>query len=1045
MAKVIQDYMMYVVLILLGVLGNIFHIPLLFGIDFMFGSIAVMIILNRYRLREGILAAIIIHSSTVFLWGHSYALVIFVLEAIWVSWLLQNTKPERRNLVWYDTLFWVFIGIPLVWLFYGFMLQMDYQTVYLVAFKQGVNGMFNALWASMIIAYTPYGKKYLKIDSSNSILFQQALYHALAGLVLTVSIGLITFQTFYSTHDLKNQVLTRLHNTANHNIVSMVNQWFDNEMYRLKALAEQVNTLGFSRYDALQTMTKMTYKGSPNLLHVYVADATATVINTAPFLTDKGHSWRGMNFYEQPYFAQLLTSMQPVISDVFIGRIGTPKPVLTISVPIIKKQALYGYVQGEVNLQRLEQHLLNKSEDTDLVLTLLDRKGKVIASSDTTQKPSQAFTRHETGTQQVVDNKTTFWIPDVKDKTPMTQWKNGIYIYRIHLNNSLGWELIIELPLAPYNANLYELYIQNLAIMLAVLLATILLSRFLSQKIVRSLERLSVITTQLSNQSMKLDTIDWPKSKISEINLLIDGFNSMAHSLQDKMQKLEEANAAKSQFVANMSHELRTPMNAIIGYSEMIQEDMADNEALVEYESDIKKIHSSGKHLLNLINEILDISKIEAGKMELYQETFNLNNLINEVVVTVEPLIQNKNNCLKVKLDKRMNEIHADLTKLRQMLFNLLSNASKFTEQGTIHLSTQMEIDEQEKGWVNITVSDQGIGMTDPQLKKLFDPFTQADKSTTRKYGGTGLGLSITKRFAEMMNGTIEAKSHYGQGSEFTIRIPTNIGTPILGDLSQIPLAGENNQILVIDDDPITCELLSEHLHSLNYEVHVAHSSEQGLSLAKQLQPYAITLDIQMPDMDGWTVLSKLKTDEKLAHIPVIVTSMVENRRFGYALGAADYLVKPIEKSQLDNMLSRYQSQPESKGSYHIPQILIVDDDSVTKEALVGALEYSGWHVLEADNGVQALDLLDQHTPDFILSDLLMPEMDGFELIGHLRTNPKWWSIPVIILTGKEVNKSELTMLNQCVENVFMKETYHQAELLAEIEWILKHHESSDR
>jgi len=893
----------------------------------------------------------------------------------------------------------------------------------------------------MIIAYTPYGKRYFRIHSADTILFQQALYHALAGLVLTVSIGLITFQTLYSTYDLKHQILNRLQNTTHRNVVSMVNQWFDSELYMLNALAKQVETIGFDNYEKLQTMTKMAYKSSPNLLHVYIADETATVVNTAPFLNDKGHSWRGMNFYERSHFAQLRSTLQPVISDVFMGQIGKPKPVLTISVPIEKKHVLNGYVQGELNLARLGEQLLSKAKDTNLILTLLDKRGKIIASSDETQKPAHAFTRHDTGTQQPIDNQTSFWMPETKKQSPLTQWKHGVYIHRIQLRHSLGLELIVELPLAPYQRNLYQLYIQNLAIMLAILLATILLSRYLSQQIVRSLERLSVITTQLSNQSIPLDNINWPHSKISEINLLIDGFNMMAHSLQDKMHKLEEANAAKSQFVANMSHELRTPMNAIIGYSEMMQEDMEDNQALAEYESDVKKIHASGKHLLNLINEILDISKIEAGKMELYQETFNLNNLINEVVVTVEPLVQAKNNHLEMKLDKRSNEIHTDLTKLRQMLFNLLSNASKFTEQGTIRLSTRLEIDMEEKSWVYISVSDQGIGMTEAQIKKLFDPFTQADKSTTRKYGGTGLGLTITKRFAEMMGGTIQVKSEYGQGSEFTIRIPTNIGTPILGDLSKIPHADENNQILVIDDDPMTCELLSEHLRNLNYEVHIAHSGEQGLKLAKQVNPYAITLDIQMPDIDGWTVLSTLKTDEELAHIPVIITSMVENRRFGYALGAADYLVKPVEKNQLDQVLSHYHGHAEVHGGFHIPQILVVDDDTVTKEALVGALEYSGWHVLEASNGSQALEILDKHTPDLILSDLLMPEMDGFEFIGQLRTNPKWWSIPVVILTAKEVNQSELTMLNQCVENVFMKETYHQADLLAEIERQLQHNE----
>jgi signal transduction histidine kinase len=341
--------------------------------------------------------------------------------------------------------------------------------------------------------------------------------------------------------------------------------------------------------------------------------------------------------------------------------------------------------------------------------------------------------------------------------------------------------------------------------------------------------------------------------------------------LRTAKDEAEEANRTKSQFLASMSHELRTPMNAIIGYSEMLIEEVEDL-GQDELAPDLQKIRGAGKHLLTLINDILDLSKIEAGKMDLYLETFDVAGMVNEVTNTIAPLVEKNANTLRVQSDENVGSMHADLTKVRQSLFNLLSNASKFTESGTIDLHAERTTHDSAE-WIRFQVRDTGIGMNEEQLNKLFQAFTQADASTTRKYGGTGLGLAITRHFCEMMGGSITVESREGQGTTFTIELPAQVSEP-----QEVPVAtpatdddapdgSGANTVLVIDDDPTVHDMMRRLLEPEGFRIATAPNGEEGLRLARVLKPTAITLDVMMPGRDGWSILTEIKADEALSHI----------------------------------------------------------------------------------------------------------------------------------------------------------------------------------
>jgi CheY-like chemotaxis protein/signal transduction histidine kinase len=506
--------------------------------------------------------------------------------------------------------------------------------------------------------------------------------------------------------------------------------------------------------------------------------------------------------------------------------------------------------------------------------------------------------------------------------------------------------------------------------------------------------------------------------------------------IQEKNRQLEAASQNKSQFVSSMSHELRTPLNAIIGLTEM----MVGNAARFGTEKalePLKRVHAAGTHLLGLINQVLDLSKIEAGKLELSPETVSLAPLIDEVIGTAGQLARQNGNRIVADVQESLGAVTTDAMRLRQILLNLLSNACKFTKQGEVRLSARrvpfpppQAGEGKGGGWVELAVSDTGIGMTPEQLARLFQEFSQADASTARLYGGTGLGLAITRKLARMMGGDVTVTSEPGKGSTFTVRLPAG-GDAASGEAAPAPGAAGAGCVLVIDDDATARELICEQLAAAGFAVETAAGGLEGLKRAKELRPICITLDVMMPDLDGWSVLAALRQDSELAEIPVIMVTILDEQRRAAALGAAGYLNKPIDRERLDRLLARFRLRARPT------RVLMVDDDPDQRGRARGWLDDGQWIVREAGNGREALARLREERPDLILLDLMMPEMDGFQVVAALQQEPAWREIPVIVITARDLDAEDRKRLNAGVRSVLVKDTFRPADLVARIRALL--------
>ena len=545
------------------------------------------------------------------------------------------------------------------------------------------------------------------------------------------------------------------------------------------------------------------------------------------------------------------------------------------------------------------------------------------------------------------------------------------------------------------------------------------------------------------------------KTTQDEIGFLIDRFNEMLGRIEQHEKEMTEINGqlrksqqealaatdAKSKFLATMSHELRTPLNAIIGYSEMLQEEAEDlgHEGFIP---DLKKINGAGKHLLVLINDILDLSKIEAGKMELYLESFDLTALLQDVAATAQLLVQKKSNQLETRFPADLGTMRADVTKVRQTLFNLLSNACKFTEDGTITLEAFREeptSPAEGAGWIVFRVTDTGIGMTPEQMGRLFHAFSQADASTVRKYGGTGLGLAITRRFCRMMGGEVSVTSELGKGSAFTIRLPSAVSEQTKPSEALGPTSPGSRSapgiprpiVLVIDDDPNVRDLMQRTLGKDGFQIEVAGDGASGVEMAKRLKPAIITLDVMMPGLDGWATLTILKGNPATASIPVIMMTVVDDQSIGFALGAADYFTKPIDWQRLARVLRKYHKP----GSSH--SVLVVEDDERTRETIRSTLEQDGWSVTLAEHGQRGLEQLVSGMPAVILLDLMMPEMDGFEFMEQLREREQGRDVPVIVITAKDLTEEDRLRLNGQVVRIVQKGARNPDQFLAEVRFLL--------
>ena len=528
--------------------------------------------------------------------------------------------------------------------------------------------------------------------------------------------------------------------------------------------------------------------------------------------------------------------------------------------------------------------------------------------------------------------------------------------------------------------------------------------------------------------SLPKHTVDLLQTFAAQSVLAIQNANLFAE-VEEKGRQLEMASQHKSQFLANMSHELRTPLNAIIGLTEM----MVTNAARFGTEKaaePLRRVHRAGTHLLGLINQVLDLSKIEAGKLELSPESVSLAPLIEEVIGTARQLAEQNKNRLVVDSQENLGPLTVDPMRLRQILLNLLSNACKFTKQGEVTLRVRSVADG--RNWIEFAVVDTGIGMTSEQQSRLFEEFTQADSSTARRYGGTGLGLAITRKLARMMGGDVLVASEPGKGSVFTVRLPGSEETRGQEHRRRRELVSVRIAFSSSTTTPPRASSSPIISGPRDFRSSPPPADSRDCRLAKQLRPVVITLDVMMPDLDGWSVLAALRQDSELAEIPVIMVTILDEHRRGVALGAAGYLTKPIDRERLHRLIARYRAPSRPT------RVLLVEDDRFSAIASAdGSRARTGW-CRRRKMDAQALVRLQQYDPDVILLDLMMPEMDGFQVVAALQKEPRWRDIPVIVITSRDLDAEDRERLNSGVQTVLVKETFRPADLVERIRRIVR-------
>ena len=580
------------------------------------------------------------------------------------------------------------------------------------------------------------------------------------------------------------------------------------------------------------------------------------------------------------------------------------------------------------------------------------------------------------------------------------------------------------------------------AMVLLGMLVVAFLARRISEPLQRVTESARLLATGDFTAAQRLEV----RSQ-DEVGVLAQAFTKMAGNLRDSYAQLEEsnrtleqkvadrtrelarvtelaeearqqaegANRTKSSFLASMSHELRTPLTAIIGFSEMLLAEARD-EGRNEAADDLQRIMDSARHLLNLINEILDLSKIEAQKMELHLERFEVATVIREVTNTITPLVKKKANKLVITTAPNLGSMFADIVKIRQNLLNLLSNANKFTDRGEVRLTVD-RVTREGGDFLRFVVADTGIGMSPEQLGRLFQAFQQADSSTSRKYGGTGLGLVISKKFSEMMGGRVWAESEEGKGSTFTLEIPAEVkkaDTKVTAK-STAP-ASATRTVLVVSPDQSIQQLVGAAVVNSGCTLRLAPSGPEGLALARALRPVLITLDSETVGPDGLSLMDQFKSDPELAAIPVVMISKRDGELDpSSSLGAAEFLTKPVSPAELSRVLHRHLRFPPDG------HVLLVEDDPVLRELMTRTIENERCPVTVAENGRRALELIRQNPPKLIFLDIMMPVMDGFQFLNEFHLHKEWAHIPVVVLTAKTLTNEELEFLRTHTQRVVQK------------------------
>ncbi|MFH1139423.1 MAG: response regulator [Pseudomonadota bacterium] len=926
----VESFLIFLFLTAGGWLGNYFKLPLFFNVDFLFGGVFTFLVFFLLPPWWGVLSAALAGGYTIILWNHPYALVIIIGEAAFAGYLFRK---KSTNLVLLDLIYWLFLGMPLVWLFYHEVMGMDAAAVLVVMIKQGVNGVFNALLAS-VIAYSVAASPLAPTRDRGRLTYRNLLFVIMVSLVLFPALAGMVVSNRRESRQAEDDIRQKLNQKALSQR-EYISAWLAGTQGEVVLLAELYDSFGEMGEERIKLAVRAVLESNPSFLRLGICDADGVLVLAYPEDRSGRSARPGSVVLSGAFLDDLRRGDGPLFSEPMFSAIDLGAPVMIVAAPLKATAGRRGFAFGFASLEKASLLMKEFIRFSGGCATLINDRGLVVAGTKLGVFSGSAFERLSDGSAQVTAGGLKYFSREIgPNMSVMQRWKDSFFYDLAPLGPENKWSLIVETPVGPYRDLLFVLNRNRMLLMMGLIILTVAASHVLSRRLVRSLANIQKLSTKLPEAiSSGGPETTWPESAIFEVNSLIGNFKTMSVMLKEKFAELREANLdlrvakeaaeaankAKSEFLAVMSHEIRTPMNAIISLTEIALQNQLDDDLRDQLET----VYDSAGHLLDLLKGILDFSKIEAGKIDLEETDFLIRPLVESVARALKSQAGKKGLQLQLKVDDRVPEaLKGDPLRLKQVLTNLVGNAVKFTSQGVVGIQVAPVEGAPASGGgervgLLFTVVDTGPGLAPGAEEFIFEAFRQADSSTSRRFGGAGLGLAISQRLVVLMGGRIWVEKRPGWGGVFCFSaffLPGDAAAAWRLDsrssLSQNETASAGvARVLLVEDNPVNIKVASLALTRMNHQVVSVDRGALALVALAEQSFDLVLLDLEMPDMDGFETARRIRAGEageRNKNIPIAAVTahaLSFYKHKAAEAGMNGFVTKPFSLAELETVV----------------------------------------------------------------------------------------------------------------------------------------------